>query len=180
LSSSVSAGCLFRGSRRSGPRLAAIAGAGLARLLSLTRAKRFVSRKSAGGTRRRIGFLRRVHPTRHVASRALASPFPLGAQPTTRQTVPVHWPVISTAPSATSSARPYAVAIARIDRRDRLCSPPPELPPFWRCSGEDRPRRSASHGALVPSAILQQRCACPELPASGRCRFDVSDGRGRR
>jgi len=79
--------------------------------------------------------------------------------------------VISTAPSATSSARPYAVAIACTDRRDRLCSPSPELPPYRRCSGEDRPsgppllglcslQRSSSGAAPV------RRCHLPDDAAS--------------
>jgi hypothetical protein len=71
--------------------------------------------------------------------------------------VSIFRPAITMTPGATSSARPYATAIAHAIRRGHFCSPSPTA----ECSGEDRPKRPASRGALFPSAILQRRCVCP-------------------
>lgn len=81
-------------------------------------------------------------------------------------------PVTTAGPSATSSARQCATVIAdaivgTIPTRLRLTAA---------LSALQRPRqaeRSASHGALFPSAMFQRRCVHPALPASGSCRFDV-------
>lgn len=121
-----------------------IAGHGLARSCAESRLTRHLTVRSrfvsAGGTRRRIGFLRRVHPTRRVASRAFASPVSIWDRDRRRDEPSVSaQPVTTAAPHATSSARPNATAIATRP------SGPPELALASNCrtsssgSGKDRP-----------------------------------------
>lgn len=89
-------------------------------------------------------------------------------------------PVTTAAPHATSSARPDATAIAHAIVGTAPTRPRRQLPnlEFWQ--RRRQAKRPASHGASFPSAILQRRCVCPELPNVRMGRFDVADGRGRR
>jgi len=186
LSSSCSAKCLFRGLRRSGPSavpLLASASPGVLRPKAAGHvARRFVRVRSRPEGRGDVlasvaAFIGPVvsHPVH------LTLPSRLGSQPTTRQTVRVlltcdrrsaeRYLQRASIRRGKSPTRSSGSLVLGSTRRRALGSR----------GREDRPRRSASHVACFPSAILRRRCVCPALPAFGPVAASTfTHGRGRR
>lgn len=124
---------------------------------------------SAGGTRRDIGFFRRVHPTRQVTSRAFASPVRSGSATGDETNCPCPYACDHHSAERYLQRTTMRHGDRPRDRRDRSHSPSPSA----KSSDKDRPSDPPLLGLCSLQRFSSGGACCPELPASGRSRFDV-------